>query len=33
MPPPAKEFLVEVRRLVVVAIRSSGGNVRLNGET
>jgi hypothetical protein len=33
MPPPAKEFLVEVRRLVVAAIRSSGGDVRLNGET
>lgn len=32
MPPPAKEFLVEVRRLVVAAIRSSGGDVRLNGE-
>jgi hypothetical protein len=33
MPPPAKEFLVEVRRLVVAAIRSSGGDIRLNGET
>ena len=32
MPPPTKEFLVEVRRLVVAAIRSSGGDVRLNGE-
>jgi hypothetical protein len=33
MPPPAKEFLVEVRRRVVAAIRSSGGDVRLNAET
>jgi hypothetical protein len=30
MPPPSKEFLLEVRRLVVGAIQSSGGQVQLS---
>ena len=29
MPPPSKEFLFEIRRLVVSAIEASGGHVRL----
>jgi hypothetical protein len=32
MPPPSKAFLLEVRQLVVAAIQSSGGEVRLSGE-
>jgi hypothetical protein len=29
MPPPSKEFLSDIRRLVISAIEASGGHVRL----
>ena len=30
MPPPSKQFLTEVRRIVTAAIEASGGQTRLN---
>ena len=30
MPPPSKQFLIEVRRIVIGAIEANGGHVRLS---
>ena len=33
MPPPSKQFLAEIRRLVISAIEESGGEVKLTGDS
>jgi hypothetical protein len=32
MPPPSKEFLLDIRRIVTAAIEASGGRVQLSSD-